>query len=106
MHGIEPVGPVLIAQQAYSRLSRTGARYRTSRSSTHCTAGLYSNLNRTGIEPVYDDVWVKTDNMRADSFTVTLRNSDTLYIPLALLVHTERHPYFLFPRLWSEFSHP
>ena len=84
VHGIEPVGLVLIAQQAYT----------------------YSNLNRTGIEPVYDDVWVKTDNMRADSFTVTLRNSDTLYIPLALLVHTERHPYFLFPRLWSEFSHP
>ena len=52
----------------------------------------------------FNNLWVNRDNMRGADFSVVLRNSDNLYIPTALLVQTERLPYFLFPRLWSEFT--
>ena len=33
-------------------------------------------------------------------------NSEELFIPTAILSQTERQPYILFPRLWSEFDVP
>ena len=52
----------------------------------------------------FNNVWMKREQGRAENFNFNLRNSDDLYIPTALLVLTERHPLFLFPRLWSEFT--
>ena len=52
----------------------------------------------------FNSVWMKREQGRAEEFTLNLRNSDDLYIPTALLAQTERHPLFLFPRLWSEFN--
>ena len=52
----------------------------------------------------FSNVWMKREQGRAENFNFNLRNSDDLYIPTALLVQTECHPLFLFPRLWSEFT--
>ena len=52
----------------------------------------------------FNNVCMKREQRRAENFNFNLRNSDDLYIPTALLVQTERHPLFLFPRLWSEFT--
>ena len=52
----------------------------------------------------FNNVCMKREQGRAENFNFNLRNSDDLYIPTALLVQTERHPLFLFPRLWSEFT--
>ena len=54
----------------------------------------------------FNNVWLKRESWRADNFTFSLRNSEDLYIPTALLSQTERQPLFLFPRLWSEFDVP
>ena len=58
-----------------------------------------------GLLPVsFNNVWVKREEWRAETFSLTLRNSENFYIPTPLLAQTERHPYFLFPKLWSDFS--
>jgi len=35
-----------------------------------------------------------------------LRNSENLYIPPARLATTEKHPYHIIPKIWSEFDEP
>ena len=45
----------------------------------------------------FNNVWLKRESWRADNFTFSLRNSEDLYIPTALLSQTERQPLFLFP---------
>ena len=55
---------------------------------------------------IFNNEWLKRESWRADNFSFSLRNSEDLFIPTALLSQTERQPYFLFPRLWSEFDVP
>ena len=55
---------------------------------------------------IFNNVWLKRESWRADNFSFSLRNSEYLFIPTALLSQTERQPYCLFPRLWSEFDVP
>ena len=40
---------------------------------------------------------------RQDQAQVTLRNDDLLFIPLARLSSTSKHPLIIFHKLWSEF---
>jgi len=53
---------------------------------------------------IFNDTWKKRVEMHAGSFTTVLRNSDDLYIPVAMLKQSEKHPLYLFPKLWSEFD--
>ena len=65
----------------------------------------FMNKYVQGLLPIsFNNVWVKREEWRAENFSITLRNSEHFYIPTPLLAQTERHPYFLFPKLWSEFS--
>ena len=65
----------------------------------------FMNKYVQGLLPIsFNNVWVKREEWRAENFSITLRNREKFYIPTPLLAQTERHPYFLFPKLWSEFS--
>ena len=55
---------------------------------------------------IFNNVWLKRESWRADNFSFSLHNSKDLFIPTALLSQTDCQPYFLFPRLWSEFDVP
>jgi hypothetical protein len=49
------------------------------------------------------EMWVTNAVRRQDQAQVTLRNDDMLYIPLARLSSTSKHPLIVFPKLWSDF---
>ena len=48
-------------------------------------------------------MWVTNAVCRQDQAQITLRNDDLLFIPLAGLSSTSKHPQIVFPKLWSEF---
>ena len=53
------------------------------------------------LPPSFNDLWITQEARRQTADIVyTLRNSNNFYIPPSKLSSLDRHPYFLFPRLW------
>lgn len=54
---------------------------------------------------IYNDLWITAAAQYNDGeIRYALRNSENLYIPLCRLATLNNHPYFLFPKLWSNFD--
>jgi len=59
------------------------------------------------LPPSFVEVWTTmAARQQQNLHNYPLRNSENLYIPPARLSTTEKHPYHLFPKLWSEFDEP
>jgi len=53
------------------------------------------------------DVWTTmAARQQQNLHNYPLRNSENLYIPPARLATTEKHPYHIIPKIWSEFDEP
>jgi len=61
-----------------------------------------------GLLPLaFVDVWTTmAARQQQNLHNYSLRNSENLYIPPARLSSTEKHPYHLFPKIWSDFDEP
>ena len=54
---------------------------------------------------LFDNVWVTAEaHFQAGEIRYALQNRENFYLPICRLTSLEKHPYFMFPRLWQEFD--